>query len=337
MIYRRICLHLKRVSLLHLTLINMGLLDELISGFTFIGLPLLRDQLGLSYEQIGLIFSVAGCSSMLLDPLLFLKRTQTPGATPAPSQPNVLLMVDTANRMQRDQDNNYRDNNVYSRTGAAYELSLNVTALNTASKYRRKYVNLVNTDTGGGSDKFTADTISIVRDQDAEFANVSTILGSISAFDARTKMNIAKMALAQAVTRNTAVARFSLMKMRQNSPAYGAAGNVERLRQLWLNGLGSDPPEDERLRQQCREHDSGSQPGTAHEGEKTRRRHYLAHVFPPEFASQNEGVRRFRYRHIANIVRSLAVVNLGSQLTFTPGIMRGSCVPCTSGGQCVAG
>ena len=72
MIYRRICLHLKRVSLLRLTLINMGLLDELISGFTFIGLPLLRDQLGLSYEQIGLIFSVAGCSSMLLDPLLFL-------------------------------------------------------------------------------------------------------------------------------------------------------------------------------------------------------------------------------------------------------------------------
>jgi Na+/melibiose symporter-like transporter len=72
MIYRRIYLHLKRVSLLRLTLINMGLLDELISGFTFIGLPLLRDQLGLSYEQIGLIFSVAGCSSMLLVPALFL-------------------------------------------------------------------------------------------------------------------------------------------------------------------------------------------------------------------------------------------------------------------------
>ena len=36
-----------------------------------------------------------------LDPLLFLKRTQTPGATPAPSQPNVLLMVDTANRAIR--------------------------------------------------------------------------------------------------------------------------------------------------------------------------------------------------------------------------------------------
>src|SRR5205823_2832503 len=60
--------------------------------------------------------------------------------------------------------------------------------------------------------------------------------------------------------------------------------------------------------------------GTAHEGEKTRRRHYLAHVFPPEFASQNEGVRRSRHRHIANIVRSPAVVNLGSQLTFTPAL-----------------
>src|SRR5207253_9695245 len=88
-----------------------------------------------------------------------------------------------------------------------------------------------------------------------------------------------------------------------------------------------EPQQDERLRQQCREHDSGSQPGTAHEGEKTRRRHYLAHVFPPEFASQNEGVRRFRYRHIANIVRSRAVVNLGSKLTFTPTLYAGHACP----------
>lgn len=165
-------------------------------------------------------------ASAQLDPLLILKR---PGAntTTTNAQPNVLLMVDTANRMQRDQDNNYRDNNVYSRTGALYEVSLNVTAGNTTSKYRRKYVNLVNTDQGAGSDKFTASSIAIVRDQEAEFANVQTIVGAMSAFDARTKINIAKVSLAEAIYRNQNVARFGLMRMRQNNPAYGAASNVE--------------------------------------------------------------------------------------------------------------
>src|SRR5207244_877252 len=66
-----------------------------------------------------------------------------------------------------------------------------------------------------------------VHDQDAEFANVNTIVGAMSAFDARTKINIAKVALAEAINRNKVVARFSLMKTRQNNPAFGAASNVE--------------------------------------------------------------------------------------------------------------
>ena len=94
-----------------------------------------------------------------LDPLLFARKTQ----------PNVLIAIDTSTRMQRDPDNNFRDNNVYSKTGALYELPLGVSGSNTNAKYRRKYVNLLNTDNGlGTGDKFSADTISIVGDLQSE-------------------------------------------------------------------------------------------------------------------------------------------------------------------------
>ena len=57
-----------------------------------------------------------------LDPLLYLKRTK----------PTVLIAVETANRMQRDTDGNYRDDNVYVRlfggatTGASRRTSSGV-------------------------------------------------------------------------------------------------------------------------------------------------------------------------------------------------------------------
>ncbi len=75
MIKHRMLLSLKRTgrtSLLRLTLINMGLLDELLSGFTIIGLPLLRRQLGLSYGQIGLLFSVAAVAGVMIEPAIYL-------------------------------------------------------------------------------------------------------------------------------------------------------------------------------------------------------------------------------------------------------------------------
>src|ERR1700737_1007615 len=72
MFLRHILKRLKHSSPLNLLLINMGLFDELISGGLFIGLPLLRDQLGLTYEQIGLIFSVAALSGIVLEPPLYL-------------------------------------------------------------------------------------------------------------------------------------------------------------------------------------------------------------------------------------------------------------------------
>jgi predicted MFS family arabinose efflux permease len=62
----------QRMALLRPALLSIGLLDEVISGFPVVGLPLLRDQLGLSYEQIGVLFSVSALSGMVLDPIISL-------------------------------------------------------------------------------------------------------------------------------------------------------------------------------------------------------------------------------------------------------------------------
>jgi len=59
-------------SSMRATLLSYGLCDEIVSGFPVVGLPLLRDHLGLSYEQIGLLFAVGGFSAMLLEPIINL-------------------------------------------------------------------------------------------------------------------------------------------------------------------------------------------------------------------------------------------------------------------------
>lgn len=53
-------------------LLSMGLIDELIAGIPIVALPLLRDRLGITYAQIGLLFTVATLSGMLFDPLINL-------------------------------------------------------------------------------------------------------------------------------------------------------------------------------------------------------------------------------------------------------------------------
>jgi fucose permease len=58
-----------RVSPLRATLFGITLLEEMISGFPTIGLPLLRDQIPMTYTQIGLLFSVGAIASMLLEPI----------------------------------------------------------------------------------------------------------------------------------------------------------------------------------------------------------------------------------------------------------------------------
>ncbi|MEO7020697.1 MAG: MFS transporter [Ktedonobacteraceae bacterium] len=59
-------------SLSRSLLLCMGLVDELIAGIPVVALPLLRDRLGLSYTQVGLLFTAAALSSMLLEPLINL-------------------------------------------------------------------------------------------------------------------------------------------------------------------------------------------------------------------------------------------------------------------------
>jgi hypothetical protein len=145
-------------------------------------------------------------ASAQLDPLLFLKRTQ----------PNVLLVVDTANRMQKDANNDYYDANVYSKTGALYETTLGVTAGNTIARYRRKYVNLQHLDPAvSGGIKFSADDIRIVGDLDPAY----------STFGERTRMAVARRAMIAAISANQTVARFGLLTMRQANPTLGAQGN----------------------------------------------------------------------------------------------------------------
>lgn len=72
MLYQQLLARFRGTSLLHLILLHMGLLDELITGFVVVGLPLLRDQLGLTYAQVGLLFSAGALSAMILEPIINL-------------------------------------------------------------------------------------------------------------------------------------------------------------------------------------------------------------------------------------------------------------------------
>ncbi|HEY5004350.1 MAG TPA: MFS transporter, partial [Ktedonobacteraceae bacterium] len=72
MFYRLITTKLKATSLLRLTLFSAPLLDEVISGFLSIGLPLANKQLGLDYTQVGLLFGIGALASLFLDPFINL-------------------------------------------------------------------------------------------------------------------------------------------------------------------------------------------------------------------------------------------------------------------------
>lgn len=62
-------------------LLCMGLLDEIVSGLPVVGLPLLRDRLGLDYGQVGLLFTLTALAGLVLDPLINLfsdRRSKKP-------------------------------------------------------------------------------------------------------------------------------------------------------------------------------------------------------------------------------------------------------------------
>lgn len=152
--------------------------------------------------------------SAQLDPLLMIKK-----GTPAnPVKPNIIFAVDTASRMQHDADEIYYDPNDYVRQGTPvsvldWETSLGVEP--PTVNYRRKYINLL--QVSGGSDKMTADRIETVGDDD----------GAVyTDFYAKTRLLVARVGLAKALTYNSSVARFGLIKMRQNSPSWGSPKNI---------------------------------------------------------------------------------------------------------------
>ena len=53
---------------LRATLLSTALLDELTFGFLVVGLPLARDRFGMSYEQVGLLFTVGAIAALIIEP-----------------------------------------------------------------------------------------------------------------------------------------------------------------------------------------------------------------------------------------------------------------------------
>jgi hypothetical protein len=133
-----------------------------------------------------------------LDPLLFLQR----------NQPNIIVAVDVANRMQRDADETYYDPYNYPRTGVDWEAAIGVSAGTSTALYRRAYPGLLHTDTSSSSDRFSSMSIQTVGDRSGGYAT----------FWARTRLGVARAGVRAALQRNTRVARFGIIKMRQSNP-----------------------------------------------------------------------------------------------------------------------
>lgn len=155
---------------------------------------------------VGALLSVPAPASAQLDPLLFLKTTQ----------PNVILAVDTAQRMQRDAEDTYYDPGLYTKTSDPYELVIGLEPGDATSTYRRRYygLELLNASESGG-DKFKAARITTVGDRESNYAT----------FFERTRLAIARRGLIRGLTDNLTSARFALVRTRQGSPTLPAAGN----------------------------------------------------------------------------------------------------------------
>jgi hypothetical protein len=182
---------------------------------------------------VGVVVTAAPAAAQV-DPLLFMKLQGTNAVNVG--APNVLIVVDTGNRMQRDAPTDTTNASTSRTTSTYYDpwyypldvtktwqtATLNVTAANTTQFFRRKYAGL--DYASGGSDKYTANGIAgtppsivVVRDRDAGYTN----------FAAATRMAIARAAIYQAVSDNASVARFGLIQMRQQQPSMpNAAGNA---------------------------------------------------------------------------------------------------------------
>ena len=144
-----------------------------------------------------------------LDPLLFLKTSPTSTNT---LQPNVIIAVDTSQRMQFDSADTYYDPATYARTLAAHEVALGLDASNTSTRYLRKYLGFRYQSSG---DKYGATKIEAVGETSTSYAT----------FYERTRLAIARRGLIRAITDNFTNSRFALVKTRQTGLTLPAAGN----------------------------------------------------------------------------------------------------------------
>jgi MFS family permease len=78
MLQRFFFARLQHLSVLRVALLSTTLLDEIVSGFPIVGLPLVRDHLGLSYAQVGLLLSIGGIVSIVVEPVTNLLSDRTP-------------------------------------------------------------------------------------------------------------------------------------------------------------------------------------------------------------------------------------------------------------------
>ena len=154
------------------------------------------------------LLGLATPAAAQLDPLLFLKTTR----------PNVLLIVDTSQRMLYDADGTYYDPWNYT-TGNSWDSGLgNPLGLGPLdTRYRRKY--LAFTFLNGGGDKWSASTIKTVG---------NSSLTNYNNFYASTRIEVAKAAMLQAVRENATSVRFGLLKTRQSSPSLPNSWGNER-------------------------------------------------------------------------------------------------------------
>jgi len=139
------------------------------------------------------IVATAAPAAAQVDPLLFMKLQGTNAVNVG--APNVLLVVDTANRMQRDAPSDPTSTSTSRTTSTYYDpwyypldvtktwqtTTLSVNATNTTQFFRRKYVGL---DYANGSDKYSGSTIGVVRDRDSGYLK----------FEAATRLSIARAA-----------------------------------------------------------------------------------------------------------------------------------------------
>jgi hypothetical protein len=150
-----------------------------------------------------------------LDPLLFLKTPATSASSLSTSvslQPNVILAVDTSQRMQFDVAGTYYDPGTYPRTLEDYEQVLGLEASDLSTRYRRKYLGFRYQSSG---DKYGATKIEGVGETHSGY----------STFFEPTRLALARRGLIRAITDNFTNTRFALIKTRQSGLTLPSAGN----------------------------------------------------------------------------------------------------------------